>query len=84
VSAWSPPAHRIQLDEKFPDILIQTDLCEEPALPLTVKQALYGIAQEALQNTIKHAYASRVDLILRRTDSVVSWKYVTMGLGLIR
>jgi signal transduction histidine kinase len=32
------------------DMLIQTDLCEEPALPLTAKQELYRIAQEALHN----------------------------------
>ncbi len=36
------------------DIVVQADLCEEPALPLTAKQELYRIAQEALHNTIKH------------------------------
>src|SRR5437867_8503925 len=51
------------------DMLIQTELCEEPRLSLTVKQELYRIAQEALQNTVKHAHASKVDLVLRQTSN---------------
>jgi PAS domain S-box-containing protein len=45
---------------------VHTDLCDEPALPLDIKEALYRIAQEALHNTVKHAQARRVDL--RLTD----------------
>jgi signal transduction histidine kinase len=33
-----------------------------------VKEALYRIAQEALQNVVKHAGATRVDLSLSRSD----------------
>jgi signal transduction histidine kinase len=62
-------------------ITVQTDLCEEPALPLTAKQELYRIAQEALHNTIKHAHASKVDLVLRRTTSVVILEVVDDGVG---
>jgi PAS domain S-box-containing protein len=36
-------------------IEVETSLCEEPDVPLAVKEALYRIAQEALQNAIKHA-----------------------------
>lgn len=63
------------------DMLIQTDLCEEPALPLTVKQELYRIAQEALHNTVKHANASKVDLVLSRTASVVNLEVRDDGIG---
>jgi signal transduction histidine kinase len=63
------------------DMLIQTDLCEEPALPLTVKQDLYRIAQEALHNTIKHAQASKVDLTLRRTANMVILEVRDDGVG---
>jgi PAS domain S-box-containing protein len=45
-------------------IEVHTDLCDEPALPLDIKEALYRIAQEALHNTVKHAQARRVDLRL--------------------
>lgn len=37
----------------------------EPEMPLRAKEALYRISLEALQNTIKHARASQVDLTLR-------------------
>jgi PAS domain S-box-containing protein len=43
---------------------VHTDLCDEPALPLDIKEALYRIAQEAMHNTVKHAQARRVDLRL--------------------
>jgi signal transduction histidine kinase len=46
---------------------VSAKLCDEPDLPLKVKQDLYRIAQEALHNTIKHARASKVNLRLVRT-----------------
>ena len=63
------------------DITVQTDLCDEPHLSLTVKQELYRIAQEALHNTVKHAQACKVNLVLRRTESQVILEIRDDGVG---
>ena len=63
------------------DMIVEADLCEEPRLSLTVKQELYRIAQEALHNTVKHAHASKVDLVLRRTASAVILEVCDDGVG---
>jgi PAS domain S-box-containing protein len=48
-------------------IRVETFLCEEPQTSLTVKEAFYRIAQEALNNIVKHAAASEVRLTLNCT-----------------
>ena len=63
------------------DMTVQADLCEEPHLSLTVKQELYRIAQEALHNTVKHAHASKVDLVLHRTSNAVILEVRDDGVG---
>gem|GEM_PF-3752137 len=42
--------------------------CPEPDIPLSMKEAFYRIAMEAIQNTIKHARATHVDLELDCSD----------------
>jgi signal transduction histidine kinase len=41
----------------------------EPAISLDAKEALYRIALEAVQNTIRHAQASRVDILLTQSGN---------------
>lgn len=46
-------------------INVNTTFCEEPPLNLEIKQAFYRVAQEAINNIIKHAQATQVDLTLK-------------------
>ncbi len=62
-------------------LAVEIDLCLEPEVGLDVKEALYRIAQEAMNNTVKHARASRIDLRLRCSDDTLLLEIVDDGIG---
>ncbi|HLV97315.1 MAG TPA: PAS domain S-box protein [Ktedonobacterales bacterium] len=63
------------------ELSVHLDLCDEPDLPLAVKQELYRIAQEAMHNTVKHARARHVDLCLSQTNEAVQMEVRDDGVG---
>jgi PAS domain S-box-containing protein len=63
------------------NVSVNTEFCEEPRLPFELKEAFYRIAQEALNNTIKHARATRVDLSLKCADGTLTLRVADNGLG---
>ena len=54
---------------------------QEPALDIKAKEALYRIALEAIQNTIKHAHASEVTLSLQVLADSVRLQIADNGRG---
>jgi signal transduction histidine kinase len=52
-------------------IRVETTLCDEPDAPLTIKETLYRITQEAFNNVVKHARATRVDLRLDELEGTL-------------
>jgi signal transduction histidine kinase len=62
---------------------IQVDFlpCEEPDLPLAVKEAAYRIAQESLTNVVKHSQATQVRVILASTDAGLELEVADNGTG---
>jgi signal transduction histidine kinase len=63
------------------NIEVITELCDEPNIPLRVKQELYRVAQEALHNTFKHARANKVNLLLESTTEGLLLEVCDDGLG---
>jgi PAS domain S-box-containing protein len=64
------------------EIRVNTALCDvEPRMSPETKEALYRIAQEAMQNTVKHAGASNVDLKLEQENGTVALEVSDDGSG---
>jgi PAS domain S-box-containing protein len=62
-------------------LVVLTDFCEEPAQSVKIKQELYRVAQEALQNTVKHAHANTVELRLSETEAQLILEVCDDGVG---
>jgi signal transduction histidine kinase len=60
---------------------VHTEFCEEPILPFEEKEALYRIAQEALNNTVKHAQAERVRIRLGVSQGEIELELTDDGVG---
>ena len=55
--------------------------CDEPDLPLAVKEAVYRIAQEALTNVVKHSEATQVRVTLSSTGDELKLEVDDDGKG---
>ncbi|MCL4879511.1 MAG: GAF domain-containing protein [Anaerolineae bacterium] len=78
ITALSKQAAALQVRH---GLKVNVDLCNEPDIPLDMKESLYRIAREALHNTIKHAQASEVNLTIKRTDTAITLQVSDNGIG---
>ncbi len=60
-----------------PDVRVQG----ARALPLTIEQPLFRIAQEALSNVARHSQAKRVDIVLNYTGDKIALTIADNGCG---
>jgi two-component system NarL family sensor kinase len=68
------------LARTLPDVEVELELCEE-RLPEHLEVALYRIAQEALQNVLKHADAASARLIFSVSGDTVRLEVRDDGVG---
>jgi PAS domain S-box-containing protein len=61
--------------------VVNTHFCEEPDLPFEIKEAFYRISQEAMNNTIKHARATQVDVSLTCENGLLTLTVNDNGSG---
>jgi PAS domain S-box-containing protein len=62
---------------------VETEFCEEPNLPIAVKDALYRIAREAANNIAKHAGARHVRLRLEHRPGFTGLEIADDGAGFL-
>ena len=60
---------------------VDVDLGEEPDVPLPVKETFYRIAQEAINNAVKHAHPTRLSVTLSCADGSLSLVVADDGTG---
>jgi PAS domain S-box-containing protein len=62
-------------------IAVEATLCDEPDVPLELKEPLYRIAREALHNIVKHARATHVKVRLECGDDGIALEVTDDGVG---
>jgi len=62
-------------------IRVTADLCKEPQITLEVKETVYRVALEAMQNTVKHAQATKINLRLTQNDDELALEVMDDGQG---
>lgn len=62
-------------------LAVTAEICPEPELPLSAKEALYRVFQEATHNIVKHARANSVHVTLARTSAGYALEITDDGVG---
>jgi PAS domain S-box-containing protein len=63
------------------EIGVETTLCDEPEASPEAKETVYRIAQEALHNTVKHAWANNVEIRMECESDWLNLEVSDNGVG---
>jgi signal transduction histidine kinase len=72
------------VEGRVPGLVATVDAPSDLRLPAPIEEALYRIAQETLNNVLKHAKAHTIALSLRQQDSGVTLEIADDGAGFDR
>jgi PAS domain S-box-containing protein len=72
------------VEGRVPGLVATVDAQSELRLPTPIEEALYRIAQETLNNVLKHAKAHTITLSLRQEGSTVTLRIADDGVGFDR
>ena len=73
--------HRLDAVEKRAGVEAQLQVSLDADLPPEVENGLYRIAQEALNNSLKHAEATKISISLKTRDGYVEMEITDNGKG---
>ena len=60
---------------------VALSVCDEPEVPLSIKEAMYRIAQEGFHNAIKHARPNRIEVNLYQEKNILALDICDDGVG---
>jgi PAS domain S-box-containing protein len=72
---------RLEAVEQRSGVRVQLEADDDQAIPLAVQNELFRVAEEALNNALKHAHASSLSVSLRVQDSEVTLSIADNGRG---
>ena len=72
---------RLEAVEQRSGVRVQLTADDDRIIPLAVQNELFRVAEEALNNALKHAYASSLMVRLRTTDATVELDIADNGRG---
>ncbi len=73
--------HRLNAVESRANLKTKFVADDTIKLPVVVEEGLYHIAQEALNNALRHAHATEIAVHLRRANGVVELEIIDNGIG---
>ena len=72
---------RLEAVEQRSGVRVQLTADDDHAIPLAMQNELFRVAEEALNNALKHAHASTLTVRLRTTDNAVELDIADNGRG---